>query len=521
MASEGRAATLIMRIGLAALLVLLGWHALGMGQTIVRAVGYPFELDYGEGIVWFQMKQLFDGTAYGDIHRFGGIVFHYTPLYHFVTGLVAATGLDELAAGRIVSAVSTVAMMVLIWAIVRLVLVRLGATRRAATLAGVIAGLALLLCFAVKVWAPLMRVDMLAFALALGGVLCGMKAIERPSLIFPAAILLVMAVYTKQTMLCGPAALFLVLLLHRPRTAMMGILTCLVAGGVALAGLAIATDGGFLRHIFLYNVNRLDPDRINWIGLIVAGHFPLMTAALAGVAVSFPALRRFADNRREAAASDVMATILIVYMLLTTISLLLILKSGSGVNYFIEWMAVLAIFAGIAVAPAIERALDAGADIPAGASFAGKLAVVALAAQAFMLPNVRYKPAMFTARVAGLTELASRIRAADKPVISDDMVLLMRAGKPVVWEPAIFAELGSNGIWDQRPFVRLIEDKRFAFFVTNQVRGGHLFNQRFNPPVAAAIEQAYPNQERIVGLTVHTPAVVSGPGAPTAAAARR
>lgn len=521
MATEGRAATIVTRIGLAALLMLLAWHAFGLGLTLVRAIGYPFELDYGEGIVWFQMKQLLDGTAYGDIHRFGGIVFHYTPLYHLVTALVAATGIDELAAGRIVSAASTVAMMVLIGGIVRLVLVRSGGDRRAALLAAVIVALALLLCFAVKVWAPLMRVDMVAFALALGGVLCGLRAIERPGLITPAAIMMVLAVYTKQTMLCAPAALFLVLLLHRPRTAMTGILTCLVVGGVTLAGLVIATDGGFLRHIFLYNVNRLDPDRLNWIGLIVAGHFPLMIAALAGVAVAFPALRRFVADRRGATPSDVMATVLILYLLLTTLSLLLILKSGSGVNYFIEWMAVLAIFAGIAVAPAVERALDAGKIIPKGASFAGKLAVVALAAQAFMLPNTRYKAEMFTMRVPGLTELEKRIRAADKPVISDDMVLLMRAGKPVVWEPAIFAELGSNGIWDQRPFVRLIEQQQFAFFVTNQVRGGHLFNQRFNPPVAAAIERAYPNQERVAGLTVHTPAQVSGRGAPEAAAARR
>jgi hypothetical protein len=262
-------------------------------------------------------------------------------------------------------------------------------------------------------------------------------------------------------------------------------------------------------------------DRLDWVERIASQHVPLIVAASAGVILKMPALRRFVADRREATASDAMATILILYLLLTTASLLLILKSGSGVNYFIEWMAVLAIFAGIAVAPAIERALDAGSEIPARISLAGKLAVVALAAQAFMLPNTRYKAEMFTMRVAGLTELEQRIRAADKPVISDDMVLLMRAGKPVVWEPAIFAELGSNGIWDQRPFVRMIEQQRFAFFVTNQVRGGHLFHQRFNPPVAKAIERAYPQQERIAGLTIHTPAKISGRDVPAAAAAGR
>jgi hypothetical protein len=67
----------------------------------------------------------------------------------------------------------------------------------------------------------------------------------------------------------------------------------------------------------------------------------------------------------------------------------------------------------------------------------------------------------------------------------------------------------------------MIEQQRFAFFVTNQVRGGHLFHQRFNPPVAKAIERAYPQQERIAGLTIHTPAKISGRDVPAAAAAGR
>src|SRR5262249_2935812 len=41
------------------------------------------------------------------------------------------------------------------------------------------------------------------------------------------------------------------------------------------------------------------------------------------------------------------------------------------------------------------------------------------------------------------------------------MVLLLRAGQAVPIEPAIFADLTLTGIWDQRPFLNLIQDHEF------------------------------------------------------------
>ena len=59
-----------------------------------------------------------------------------------------------------------------------------------------------------------------------------------------------------------------------------------------------------------------------------------------------------------------------------------------------------------------------------------------------------------SSRARELAQLSAEIASADKPVISDDMVLLIRSGREVLWEPAIFAELASTGDWDERPFVR-------------------------------------------------------------------
>jgi hypothetical protein len=85
------------------------------------------------------------------------------------------------------------------------------------------------------------------------------------------------------------------------------------------------------------------------------------------------------------------------------------------------------------------------------------------------------------------------------------MVLLKRAGKPVVWEPAIFAELASEGLWDRHPFIEMIHCRRFAFFVTVGARGDALFDHRYDGAVADAMDRAYPVRREMAGLVLHLP----------------
>ncbi|WP_118858024.1 hypothetical protein [Sphingomonas mesophila] len=503
MEREDRLTTLAARAALMAVAALLAWHLMPFGVSAVRAILYPHELDYGEGIVWYQATQLFDGSAYGPIDRFPSVVFHYTPLFHFVSGLIAVTGVDGLAAGRLVSALSTLAVMVAIGAIVAGVIRRAGGAKRVAALCGAIGGLALLIAFPVKIWAPLMRVDMLAFALALIGILAAIRALERPRWIVAAALLFVAAVYTKQTMVAAPAAVFAVMLVHRPRTAWAGIALCVAVGAIVLAALTWTTGGGFARHVFLYNVNRFDLARTEQIWIIASSHIFLIGAALIGVAAAWPAVRRFAAQRRDAETDDAALVMLLLYLVLTSLMLLLVLKLGSSANYFVEWLCAVAIFAGLAARCTVERALEPSSA--GDASLLGKLALVLIGVQAVLIDHNPYSKRWFDAREAGLQKLAAMIRSAPGPVISDDMVAVMRAGRPVLWEPAIFTELAATGAYDERPFVRMIEQRKFALFIIYQGRGETVFSPRFSPAVASAIERNYRRDEIVANLTIHRP----------------
>jgi hypothetical protein len=487
------------RIALLVGLALLGFSALRLLLLAGKALFFPYELDYGEGIVWQQMLLMFDGRGYGPIDGFPAIVFHYPPVFHAAAYALSETGLDPLSAGRLVSLLATLTCALLVGAFAA----RLAEGRR---LCGAFAALVALAFWPVGLWAPLMRVDMLAFALGLGGIGFGLAALRRPAFVHAAALCFVVAIFTKQTAIAAPAATFLVLLLVRPRTAQAGIAACLLLGTAALAALAIATDGGFLRHIFLYNINRADYSRLAWIAQQALLHLFFFAAALfaivQGLAERLPRYRgagwRAARDTLRQREGDAAFLLLLVYFLLTSLMLVLVAKSGSNLNYFIEWMLAASVFTGLAVRDAASTARP---------SLIAALLPATLGAQILLLPgSPPWTVSMAPARQPALKRLEAAVRGSPKPIISDDMVLLLRSGKRVMWEPAIFAELASEHVWDERPFIARIRAREFGFFVTVGDHGSRLFDSRYTPPVAAAIDEAYPRRRLVAGYVIHLPA---------------
>src|SRR5215831_2390001 len=123
------------------------------------AITFPFELGYGEGIVW-QQALLIPGTRmYGDIKQFPFIVFHYTPVYHLAVRAIAALGVDPLAAGRGITLAAAVAIAILTGCIASTGVREITST--SARVAGAaVAGLMVLTYYPVQYWAVTMRVDL-------------------------------------------------------------------------------------------------------------------------------------------------------------------------------------------------------------------------------------------------------------------------------------------------------------------------------------------------------------------------
>ena len=497
-------------------LALLGQRVAVFLDQADHVLRWPFGLDYGEGVVWQQANMMLTPRAYGPIDGFPAIVFNYPPLYHVVTLMASAvTGNDMLSAGRGVSiGCALLSAFIIAMIIARTLPDDLPAGPRTA---GAVIGALSIFCFpSVTYWALLMHVDMLAFLFSLCGFWLGLKAFEMPKLIYAAALCFVAAVFSKQTALAAPAALFALMLCRRPLLAFQGIATCIVLGLAVLAGLEFATHGGFIRHIVAYNINPFEPERIQIVVQVAKENLLLLLVAAIG------AWRRIGDIRRRSGRSGMAMVIespadiswigLSFYFLTSSLMLTTVMKSGSNVNYVIEWVFVATMLAGSALGDGLHLAtkgFDARLrDAGFVATAFGIPAMFAVQAWLISLSGVddAFNKMWDGSKGAELTALSAKLRDASKPVISDQIVLLLRSGKPVVWEPAIFSELASTGAWDERPFVGRILAGDFSMFVTNGEHGDKGFDHRYSPAVSAAMDVAYPVKEKIAGLVVHLPA---------------
>jgi hypothetical protein len=474
---------------LIAALLYFAWADLRCARAVIAD---PFGIDYGEGIVWQQSLLIPGPRMYGPIDQLPFIVFHYPPVYHLASRAVMAFGVDPLVAGRMVSVAATAVIAISIaWLVAAGLERRVG---RPAVLMGAVTGALLPLSLSpVEFWFNLMRVDMLAVALAFVGVVFAVRAERRPAWLALAMPAFVLSVYTKQTELAAPAAALAVLLMVKPRAAILAGLGGAILGLTALAWLEWLTAGGFIRHILYYNVNTWSFDLLVTRLRLVALYTVLLAAAVVGLAVSWP--RRGASSTRQSpgtAEYTVIVPMVSVWLLLSIIILLATVgKTGSNVNYFIEPMCVCAIGAGLLIGVCSQAVFGS----PGGRDIALRLGLVCVTL-ALLAVMTKRRPFCVADRldpglVAIQENLVQEIARQDRPVLSEDMVLLLRAGREVPIEPAIFRELAQTGLWDQRRILDLIDSRAFAFLITTPDK---IYTpQHYTPEMLAAIARAYPH----------------------------
>lgn len=146
-----------------AALALLGLHVIRYAG-FAAAVGHPYALDFGKGIVWQQMALIPGPRMYGDITSYPYIVFHYPPLFHLAARAAAGLRVDALAAGRGVSVAATVILCLGIFLSARRFASDQGHRGAAALLACTLGALFPLTMPSFWFWSALVRSDALALA---------------------------------------------------------------------------------------------------------------------------------------------------------------------------------------------------------------------------------------------------------------------------------------------------------------------------------------------------------------------
>lgn len=479
----------------------------GVFHWFIEALRFPFGLDYNEGIVWQQMVEIVAGRGYAPIDRFPAIVFHYPPVYHLTTAALAQTGLDPLVSGRVVSLLATLGSMLIVGDLSR----RLMPPDRALpAFVAMVGAMAIFLLFeAVHAWAPQVRVDALAGFFALAGLWCITRSDERPALVYLAAVCFVLSVFTKQVSIVAPAAALGALLLLRPRRAAPAIAAPVVLGAIVLAVLVWHSDGGALRHMFLYNINRFDMSRLlpNLASGTSKGDRVLLLFCALGYLVFLAQAWR---SRRPWSGFDLTRLAALLFVPIATLSLVATGKFGSSSSYYIQWQAGLAVFGGCAIGALANAAADqlARGSLRRAAGWALiPLGLVLLLATL----NLRYPDRPHPSQLKALAVQDRQIIALLAPVkgfvISDEMVILMRTNRRVVWEPAIFAELARGGMWDESLVIDQFRRHRIGAVVSEGVRGAKWFDERYNPAVADAMDAELPRKIKVGGRVVHLPAL--------------
>ncbi len=194
----------------------------------------------------------------------------------------------------------------------------------------------------------------------------------------------------------------------------------------------------------------------------------------------------------------------VLYFIVATVLLVTVLKTGSAVNYFLEWGCLIVLLTAAHFSDLITRLVDSAKSAPTRFQLAALWVMVIQVLALFCLVGQDFRATV--AEREDAARLVSIIKRAPKPVSSDDMVALLRAGKPVLWEPFIFAELAQKGAWDQRPLLDKIKAQEFAFFVTEGVAGdGGVYGERYTPAVAQALDAAYPVKSGLGMFVLHFP----------------
>lgn len=420
--------------------------------TVPQVLRYPYGIDFGEGLLWNQVRRLLGGeNIYGPITNPPYIVSNYPPGIYLLNALLQwlAPQFDPLLLGRSVSVAGTLAIIAALFALVR----RYAFAPHWTWL------LPLAWLFAAPAWrwGVVMRVDSIGIAMTLWGLVIATSG--RPWIGAP---LWMLAAFTKHSLVAAPLAWAL----SGSRFAdARRWLPLLLIPGLYLAG-QLMTGGGLLQHIVGFTANEFRAVRLlAGVGEYLAISLPLWGLwGLVGLPVAWQPVNRPWT----------------CYLALSTATLVTFAATGSDSNYYLEPLA--ALLAAIIVAAGSTPQSPVKEDSPRPAALpavAGALPLLLIAA--FAATNrwgaspeflLIHQPAR--SRVAG-DQLVQWLHAAEGPILSEEYTFLLRADKFPDFQPYIFRLLAESGKWDESPILDHLQEGGYDYLVlrTNLFQPGN------------------------------------------------
>jgi hypothetical protein len=277
----GRLVPVVDRASAAALAGMGAWAVLRYLWVALHRIGYPFELQWMEGGAVEVVHRVVQGHAIYGPPSLAFTPWPYTPLYFWASaGVARVIGVGFLPL-RLVSFVSSLAVLVLLY---RMVVSEPGRDRAGGVLAAGVYAATFRLAGA---WADIGRADSLALALALGAVAASRRARSARAGALTGALFF-LSYFTKQDALlvAAPVLVWMVLYRRRAGLATVGVL----ASAVVVSTLAMdAVSHGWYRYYVFSELRAhglVGPEwRLFWKLDVFAPLAPVVALVLGGLAV--------------------------------------------------------------------------------------------------------------------------------------------------------------------------------------------------------------------------------------------
>jgi trehalose/maltose transport system permease protein len=462
------------------LLLMVGLTLLGYAGMVWQTVSFPYPLDYGEGPLLAQTVQLanLENIYRPNIDTPPYTITNYPPLFMLLQVPLKLLVGPAFWYGRLLSVVSALVASLFVGLILH--------SLTGDVTAAVVGGLLLLANPYLEVWSVLNRIDTLALALSMAGLwLLVRQPYRRPGFI-AGALLLVAAVYTRQSYgLAAPLAAF-VWLLRWPQRRRALILAALV-GGVGLGLfilLNLLTAGGFFFNTVTANANAFEFERLYYYWEESLWHFMpyLVVGSLLFVTGGLWFRIRW-------------WWLIAPYFVGAALSAATIGKVGSNINYLLELSAAFALALGGLLAwqksrPRLRQAV-----------------LLLLALQVYLLLPGIPNHLFILGRAAQPKEMArlmAIVEQSDGLVLADDAMGYLPLDQRALYvQPFEVSQLANDGVWDQSAFVASIKRQEFATIVILRVMTpqGALEEDNWTAEMLAAIKENYRQVDLVANNT--------------------
>ncbi len=500
--------------GLAVYALLTLWLAF-VGLT------YPYQLDYGEGIVLWFTRQLSHGQPiYKGLTGLPYASSNYPPLAMLLAALLTPIFGEGYLAGRLMSFASALVVGALIYRIVRV--------ETGTRWLGALAALFFLGSPYVYHWIPQFRADLIGLAFAFFGVYClwmytrpptadrgRQTAVRRPpGYLILGACSFLLALYTKHTLFAAPAAAFLTLWSRNRRLALGFAAGLGIVGGAIYLAVDRAAGGGFTFGLITSNATVFMPELL---GQLIANFVETFPVLLMLALWSILGHWRTAEGGRWG--------ILEWYAVTACAGLVMAGRTGAWENYFLESLAILCVFGAIAINRLrfADLSVSSGekepnyraASVSPGARtgrqgsrcFALAVPVLLILQLVLMWHDPRVAAEMVAQDGPANRELAALLARTPGTVISEDMGALTTSGKPVAYYTFQYSSLARSGQWDQSWELNGLRDGAFPLVILERgTREDVDHYRRFTREFVSTLDRYYARVQTIGKYDIYAPA---------------